>query len=287
MIALILILSIAITHNNFGDSNFTQKELHTALDRSVNWLQQNNAIIQNDHNSMLWWFLIQAADMQHYAALENIIAQYKTNNRARYENSPWSYLITGHSNPYISAYTLGKLPDYNIHIIYGFSCSRALASEDIIKIQTQTNFCWRHHPISPACTTHQLMGFRFMQRSGCEDPQFIADSIETLSDYIKQQSTYDFRVVDVYIQRVLMQLDSGHQEKINPRWVKRILHAQLADGGWGDFQPLIPLGGGKYFGFDAKGVGIRKPESTFHATAQGVWLMAMLLAQSSPANTQP
>ncbi|HEX5635822.1 MAG TPA: hypothetical protein VFY78_01940, partial [Gammaproteobacteria bacterium] len=155
----------------------------------------------------------------------------------------------------------------------------SLAYEDIIKIQNQTNFCWKHHPVSPACTTHQLMAFRFMQRTGCEEPQFVADSINTLSGYIKQQSTYDFRVVDVYLQRVLMQLDSGHQDRINPRWVKRILAHQNADGGWDDFQPLIPVGGGKYFGFHARGVGIRNPESNFHATAQGVWLMAMLMQQ--------
>jgi hypothetical protein len=79
-----------------------------------------------------------------------------------------------------------------------------------------------------------------------------------------------------------MQMDSGHQSKINPRWVKRILLAQHADGGWGDFQPLIPVGGGEYFGFHAKGAGIRKPESSFHATAQGIWLMAMLLQQKKP-----
>lgn len=272
-------LALTIAHNNVGKTDYTREELNTAFNQSINWLQQNNPVIQNDHNSMLWWMLIQAANQQNNATLNNIIAQYKANNVARYQNSPWTYLITGESNPHISAYTLGNMPDYNLHFVYGFSCSRSLAYEDIIKIQNQTGFCWRHHPISPACTTHQMMGFRFMQRTGCEDPAVVADSIETLSNYIQQQSTYDFRVVDVYLQRVLMQLDSGNTDKINPRWVKRILHAQNADGGWGDFQPLIPVGNGKYFGFTSKGVGIREPVSTFHATAQGIWILAMLMVQ--------
>ena len=277
----LLLLALAIAHNNFGESDYTQEELNAAFNQSINWLQQNNPVIQNDHNSMLWWMLIQAAEKQNNATLNQIIKQYKTSNIARYQNSPWAYLITGQSNPHISAYSLGNMPDYNLLFVYGFSCSRSLAYEDIIKIQHQTSFCWRQHPVSPACTTHQMMGFRFMQRTGCEDPQSVADSINTLSGYIKQQSTYDFRVVDVYLQRVLMQLDSGHQEKINPRWVKRILAHQNADGGWDDFQPLIPVGGGRYFGFHAKGVGIREPNSNLHATAQGVWILVMLMNQSA------
>jgi hypothetical protein len=274
-----LILALAILHNNIGDSDYSQVELNNAFNQSVNWLQQNNLTIQNEDNSMLWWMLIQAASIQHNETLDAIIAQYKTKNAARYENSAWSYLITGQSNPNIGIYSLGNPADYNIHFVYGFSCSRSLADEDIVKIQNQTDFCWRHHPVSPACTTHQLMAFRFMQRTGCEDQKFVADSITTLTGYIKQQSTYDFRMVDVYLQRVLMQIDSGHKENINPRWVKRILQNQYADGGWGGFQPLVPVGGGKYFGFHTKGVGIRKLESSFHSTAQGVWLMALLMNQ--------
>lgn len=225
--------------------------------------------------------LVQAASIHHNGTLDNIIAQYKTNNATRHKNSVWSYLVTGQSNPNISIYSLASLTDYNIYFIYGFSCNRSLADEKVVKIQNKTDFCWRYHPISPACTTHQLMAFRFMQRTGCEDQKFVADSITTLAGYVKQQSTYDFRVVDVYLQRVLLQMDSGHKENINPRWVKRILQHQYADGGWGSFQPLIPVGDGKYFGFHTKGVGIQKLESSFHTTAQGVWLMAMLMNQAA------
>lgn len=282
MIGVLLLLpALFIAHNNFGDSNYTREELTAAFDQSINWLQQNNAVIQNDHNSMLWWMLRQAASEQNNATLNDVVAQYQANNAARYQNSPWAYLITGQGHSQISIWSLGNMPDYNMHFIYGFSCSRSLVYEDIIKIQNKTDFCWRYHPVSPACTTHQMMGFRFMQRTGCEDPQFVADSINILSAYIKQQSTYDFRVVDVYLQRVLMQLDSGHENEINPRWVKRILQQQNADGGWDDFQPLLPVGSGKYFGFHARGVGIRQPASSFHATAQGVWILAMLLNQSA------
>ena len=172
-----------------------------------------------------------------------------------------------------------SLPDYYYHYIYGFSCSKLLADEDVVKIQNQSDFCRQYHLITPACTTHQMFGFRFRQRTGCDDQQIVSDKIRILSDSIKNQSKYDFRVVDVYIQRVLTLYDSGNGNKVNPRWIKRIMQAQNTDGGWSDFQPLISLGGEKYIGFTNKGIGIRSRESSFHTTAQGIWLLAMLMQQ--------
>lgn len=277
----VLALAVTILHNNVGNNDYTRNDIQTAYQHSIQWLQQNNHRIQNDHNSMLWWMLLQANAIQPDTQLDNIIQQYKNSQADRYRNSPWSYLITGQQNSNFSIYSLGGMPDYNLHFIYAMNCSRALAREDIIQQQNRSDFCWRQHPVSPACITHQMMGFRFLQRTQCEDPEMVSSGIKTLSRYIEKQSTYDFRVVDVYLQRVLMQLDSGNKNKINPRWIKRILQNQNDDGGWDDFQPLIPVGNNRYFGFTNKGVGIRSTESTFHATAQGVWLMAMLL-QDAP-----
>jgi hypothetical protein len=274
----VIAIALAILHNNFGNDKYTQEDLKQAFNLSMQWLQHNNQKIQYDQNSMLWWMLMRAEAINNNPILHNTISQFKINNLTQYQHSPWSYLITGQSNPYISLNKLGNsLPDYNIHFIYSFSCSSSLANEHIIKIQNQTDFCRRYHPISPACATHQMMGFRFMQRTGCEEQQVVSNKISIMSDLIKRQSTYDFRVVDVYIQRILMQYDSGYEKKVNPRWIKRILRAQNADGGWGDFQPIIPLGGEKYIGFTAKGIGIRMSESSFHTTAQGIWLLAMMM----------
>lgn len=50
----LLILILAILHNNIGDSDYSQDELNNAFNQSVNWLQKNNHAIQNEHNSMLW-----------------------------------------------------------------------------------------------------------------------------------------------------------------------------------------------------------------------------------------
>lgn len=70
--------------------------------------------------------------------------------------------------------------------------------------------------------------------------------------------------------------DSGARERIKPRWLQRVLDAQLADASWSNLQPLLPLGGGRYFGFDVRLLGIGLVKGNFHATAQGLWLTSLL-----------
>ena len=77
---LVAAMILAVLHNNTGDSNYSRTELNTAFEQSINWLQKNNHSIQADHNSMLWWMLIQAASIQHNEKLDAVIAQYKKNN---------------------------------------------------------------------------------------------------------------------------------------------------------------------------------------------------------------
>ena len=130
--------------------------------------------------------------------------------------------------------------------------------------------------IRPACVTHQLMGYRMAQRNQCAIDN-LDGNISVLQKTIEKQLRYDPRVVDVYVQRVLMLIDSSARERIKPRWLERVIDAQQKDGGWSDVQPLIPVGSDKYFGFNANGVTIAEPVSNFHATAQGVLLTSLLL----------
>jgi len=120
-----------------------------------------------------------------------------------------------------------------------------------------------------------LMGYRMAQRSQCPIDNLEAN-IAVLQKTIEKQLRYDPRVVDVYIQRVLMLVDSGARDRVQSRWLERVIDAQQKDGGWSDVQSLIPVGGDKYFGLNANGVTIAEPVSNFHATAQGVLLMSLL-----------
>lgn len=72
-----------------------------------------------------------------------------------------------------------------------------------------------------------------MQRNGCGDAAGLQQLPGFLQDRIEREVTWDSRVTDAYLQRVLMLLESGAADRVEPVWVARILDAQNADGGWG------------------------------------------------------
>lgn len=70
------------------------------------------------------------------------------------------------------------------------------------------------------------------------------------------QLTWDVRVVDVYLQRVLMLVDSGARSRVKPVWLSRVLKAQSKDGGWSAFQALIQVGPELAMGFSSAVIGL-------------------------------
>lgn len=280
--AILIIPLVFIAHNNFGAREVSAKDIDASYVKGVRWLVENKQSIMQQHNPPLWWMLARAIDLTGDPQLTAIVAEYRRKNYQRYARSPWRYLIyDAHSTIDGFQILTSDLVDYNKHFIYGYSCNADMQNSDVIMRQNKADFCMKNYPISPACMTHQMMALRFMQRENCGDPAMVSETVEVLSDYIRYQLIVDFRVVDVYLQRVLMLVDSGNLEKINHRWIYRVANAQLADGGWSGFQPLIPLGSDKAIGFSQRIASIGTAKSSFHATAQGVLLMAML--KNTPA----
>jgi hypothetical protein len=143
-----------------------------------------------------------------------------------------------------------------------------------IAAQNESGFCDRH-PLRPACVTHQMMGLLLLKRSDCGDTAELDATIRDLQKVIHRQLTWDPRVVDVYMQRVLMLVASGAADEVKAVWLKELIDAQLQDGSWSSFMPLLPLGRNTYIGTQ-KLLSIGTPKSDFHMTAQGVLLFAML-----------
>jgi hypothetical protein len=268
---------VLLLHNNYWQIEYTKDDVDLAYNRSITWLENNSEDVLNQHNSILWWMLIESLSDEDEPRLRRLVNSYLEKSVQRYSHSPWHYLVYGSANQ-INAIDIliSDLPDYNKYFIYGFTCSRALGESDPITDQHEVDYCLTHHPLSPACLTHQLMGYRFMQRSGCDGVNDLDRRVQKVSQLIEYQLFFDVRMVDVYIQRVLMLLDSGYFSKVSDRWIKRIIQGQLEDGGWGNFQPLLSLNGDNYFGFSHNGFAIKSPKSTFHATAQGVLLLTLL-----------
>ncbi len=253
--------------------------LSASLEKAIDWLEANQADVEKEHNPILWWMLKQSAETASNQRLTAFFQGYKERDLDSQPLNLWSPMF------YPSAYVkipsieqLDFLPYYNLLFLYGLSCNRELESEPEIHRQLQPGLCSMHF-LHPRCVTHQMMGVRFMQRSRCVNSAQLERLVRELQDMVVSEMIWDPRVGDAYIQRVMMLLDSGAADRVKPVWVQRILEAQNTDGGWGDLDPIVKLPGGRVFGFTSLLPSIGMQHSDFHATAQGIWLVSMLLGQ--------
>ena len=53
-----------------------------------------------------------------------------------------------------------------------------------------------------------------------------------LAERIAQEAALDFRVTDLYLQRIVCLLLAGRADLVRPRLVERVLAAQQINGGW-------------------------------------------------------
>jgi len=114
--------------------------------------------------------------------------------------------------------------------------------------------------------THQLISLILYREYNGATPE-LDTLIRRLSERVAQEAALDFRVTDLYLQRIAFLLAAGQPDLVKPRWVERALDAQQSNGGWHynwhGWSPTPYL-----FQFD------EGPSS--HATVQGLWLIDML-----------
>lgn len=115
--------------------------------------------------------------------------------------------------------------------------------------------------------THQLISLILYRKYNGATPE-LDTLIRRISQRVAQEAALDFRVTDLYLQRIAFLLAAGQPDLIQPRWVERALDAQRPNGGWYTtwygWQPTPYL-----FGLEAA--------PTSHPTIQGLWLADMLL----------
>jgi len=276
---LLLAYGIAFYINNRGTAPVSDAKLKQSYERSVVWLVSHRESILREGNPILWWMLGESARINGDVRVQQLVAEYRRNFDRSDPYSVWQAFFNPQKfrNGRFSESEYISLVEYQQYFLYALTCSDQLAKEPLIAAQNDPEFCWSGaRTIRPACVTHQLMGYRMAQRNQCAVDNLDA-SIATLQKTIEKQLRYDPRVVDVYLQRALMLVDSGARDRLAPRWLERILDAQRQDGSWSDMQPLVPISGGRYFGFGGRGVTITTPASNFHTTAQGILLTTLLL----------
>jgi hypothetical protein len=115
--------------------------------------------------------------------------------------------------------------------------------------------------------THQLFALYFYRKSKGSTPE-LDRVMQKIEERIAGEAAIDFRVTDLYLQRLAFLLAAGRPDLIRPRWVERAFAAQQIDGGWPE----------SWHGWNRTpyrfSLGHESP--TAHSTAQGMWIAYML-----------
>ena len=254
-------------------------QIQQQREKAIQWLVDHQRQILSQTNPMLWWMISEAQKSLPDERLTALLESYFRLNRG-IRQSAWGPLFGERPRPYLGAFSVVAMPYYNQHFIYALNCAEGIAEDlSVVAAQNDAGFCHQANYIyRPACTTHQLMGIHFLSSGQCNLLADIDTVTWALQEDIVFQLSWDVRVVDVYLQRVLMLLVTGAQSSVKPVWLQQVLAHQLPDGGWGDFDPLIPLPGAGYLGYSSRILSIGQPASSFHATAQGVYILSWLQA---------
>jgi hypothetical protein len=273
----LLVYAYLVYQNNRDIQPIDKQILQAHLEKSIQWLVDNESRILADDNSMLWWMLLQAGKRGGDPRLAMLLNKY-LQQHASIKSGVWGPLFDGDRLAHIDTSSIIALPYYNQHFIYALHCAENLARDiEIIRQQNDAGFCYQPaYFFRPACATHQLMGINFLRQQACSNAEAASDVVRQLQHDIVRQLTWDVRVVDVYLQRAMMLSFTGAQDKVKPVWIRQILDHQLEDGGWADFVPLVPVGGGRSLGFSSQIVALGSATSSFHATAQGVYLLTIV-----------
>ncbi len=279
-VSCLLIYGILFYQNNHSNGSIDHASIETSLNQSKDWILANESKLLRIHNPALWQMMRKLEQRSPDARIAKLVKKYQDVARSSYRGTGLEFQVYDTTTVNYATLDLSPYPDYNLLFMYGHRCDEHLAQNTLVQEQLLETFCDTHHALSPACKTHQLMGFLPMRQSQCIAPSKITATIDHLTHDIERQLKFDVRVVDVYLQRVLMLFEAGQPEAVRGSWLHRIIQNQNADGGWGDFDALIPLPGGYRFGFSARAFEVSAEKSYFHTTAQGALLLTYALENS-------
>ena len=115
--------------------------------------------------------------------------------------------------------------------------------------------------------THQLFALYFYRKSQGPTPE-LNRLMQKIEERIAWEAAVDFRVTDLYLQRLAFLLAAGRPDLVRPRWVERAFAAQQIDGGWLESWHGWTRTPYRFsFGDEL---------SNAHSTAQGMWIAFML-----------
>jgi hypothetical protein len=258
----------------------TQSELRASFEKAAAWIQQHREATLRENNSMLWLFVREAGRLSGNSQLAALATEYQDRS-TQGTIAQFFFNPQGSEQIRTTRLDLSDWQGYQRLFVYGATCNVSLRFDPEVVSMLGPNACNEGHAWlrNPWCRTHQLMGLRFVQKNHCEPDADTARVIEATQAGILSELRWDYRVEDAYLQKVWTLIESGRRDTIKSVWVRRILDAQRPDGSWTGVDVIAPLPGGRalVWGGGVHPRIVPQPEPTFHATAQGLYLMALLL----------
>lgn len=248
-------------------------ELRRHWQAGLRWMRDHQAQLVADGNPMLWRMVRDAAAVSGEPMLTEMLAAWRQRFFPQPPFDAWLLLVDPAAQP-ASPRPAGfdTLPAYMKLFAYGLTCDATAGAVDVVQKQMQAGWCSALTPrrvlVQSKCVTHQLVGVMLVQQRQCGDRARVDALARQLQDRVVDELSLDPVMRDAYLQRVLMLYWTGAPERVKPVWLQRVLRAQRPDGGW-DYEASAAASPGD----------IRE---AFHATAQGMLIIALALKQLEP-----
>lgn len=261
-----------------------QADIRRSFESAKHWVQAHEGAVLGETNSALWWMMRLAAEKSRDPYLNQLYARRMASAYEVGQPSMWEKLIEPRLSAWINFEEAAQTEPYQQFILYGATCDKGIGELPGIRKNSSRWFCKWALPWAifrdPACTSHQMVGVLLIKERHCPASFDVPLLERQLMSDIGQQLVADPRVSDGYIQRVMVQAMSGGLAAIDQVALRRVLSAQGKDGGWANQHVLWDGGSGRVIAFSHLPFPRLTTErlfSDFHATAQGLLLMALAM----------
>lgn len=263
------------------------QEADDSFRRSVAWLKTHEPQVLQDGNAALWWMVDVAAKRSQDPFLQQLVERYLAQTfQGVQAQSPWLRLVRPGASVTSFLPTPVELSEYQRYFLAAATCQPEDERNGPPSGYLQNNLC---RPMvakvllgDRVCSTHQVFGLLIHQRNHCAQPSGMPRLQQELLADIQTQARLDPFMRDATVQRVLILAWVGGADLPPARWVRRVHDAQQSDGGWtGDAQLpewpefVQPRTLKKWLRASLGQAEQPTVPSDFHATAQGLLLMAL------------
>ncbi len=172
-------------------------------------------------NAALYFMVNDMVELSDNPDFKKIVDDYTSNSSAR-----WRKLVD-QRYPFkeMPEHKWKKLEQYHRWIAFSLSNNKvALTSQDLADMYDAEKFTGYD-------LTHQLLALMIHKRSNPFDDK-LEILIGRVCERIAQENAGDFRVTDLYVERVAFLFMAGRSDLVRGKWVWRILSNQQDDGGW-------------------------------------------------------